>query len=463
VNQAQYDTAKNIILDLLGWGVEPDYLLDCGLSREIVYYTFSELNLRLPSNLDTTGLIPYSQMAGFFSADNRAIPRSLQAISSPVSNEFLATSLSGPILDRQSAPIDSSAQTQPQPPKISGSTATPPATLATFSTADLDDIEQQRRQELLARKAVLASRKTKQAVARIPPGLSVPTPSTGITTDVGMASVVPTETVDDFLKSINTAQTDGVATPEPSKAPATPPAEGKSRVQSEHLGHSSTLLLDGSLSKGNSPRDTAIDEKSARDSYHSTSSSLPLAFRRGLKRPVAADFVDLEQSTRNGYPNGGSQSQPNLMQRRRTAAFASASGMRRCVIDVSDSEDDGDDTQPLSNGSMTEGMERASLALHTATPPLVTSGGSRSITPAALSEKEQEIKRMKELIKQREERGRLKRLASVRFLSIPWRSSLPDNVPTQDGCFKCVCAEWVEFCVRRGHSFGTSHAGGGVG
>ena len=38
--------AKTIILDLLGWGVPSEYLLRCGLARESIYYTFTELNLR---------------------------------------------------------------------------------------------------------------------------------------------------------------------------------------------------------------------------------------------------------------------------------------------------------------------------------------------------------------------------------------------------------------------------------
>ena len=59
VTLEQYTTAKDIVLDLLGWGVAPEYLVDCGFSREIVYYVFSELNLRLPSNFDATGILPY--------------------------------------------------------------------------------------------------------------------------------------------------------------------------------------------------------------------------------------------------------------------------------------------------------------------------------------------------------------------------------------------------------------------
>ena len=59
VTQKRYDTAKEVILDVLGYGVPPEYLIDCGLSREIIYYVFTELNLRLPNNLDTAGIPPY--------------------------------------------------------------------------------------------------------------------------------------------------------------------------------------------------------------------------------------------------------------------------------------------------------------------------------------------------------------------------------------------------------------------
>jgi hypothetical protein len=59
VTQKQYDTAKENILDILGYGVPPEYLIDCGLSREMIYYVFTELNLRLPSNLDIEGIPPY--------------------------------------------------------------------------------------------------------------------------------------------------------------------------------------------------------------------------------------------------------------------------------------------------------------------------------------------------------------------------------------------------------------------
>ena len=46
VTAQEFSEAKTIILDLLGWGVPSEYLLRCGLGRESIYYTFTELNLR---------------------------------------------------------------------------------------------------------------------------------------------------------------------------------------------------------------------------------------------------------------------------------------------------------------------------------------------------------------------------------------------------------------------------------
>ncbi|KAF8527588.1 hypothetical protein BU17DRAFT_81792 [Hysterangium stoloniferum] len=46
VTTQDFPEAKLIILDLLGWGVPSEYLLGCGLTRESIYYAFTELNLR---------------------------------------------------------------------------------------------------------------------------------------------------------------------------------------------------------------------------------------------------------------------------------------------------------------------------------------------------------------------------------------------------------------------------------
>ncbi|KAI9457563.1 hypothetical protein HD554DRAFT_2317336 [Boletus coccyginus] len=52
MTKEELDRAKSLVLDLLGWGVTPEYLVDCGLSPGIVYRIFTDLRLRLPSNLD---------------------------------------------------------------------------------------------------------------------------------------------------------------------------------------------------------------------------------------------------------------------------------------------------------------------------------------------------------------------------------------------------------------------------
>ena len=104
--------------------------------------------------------------------------------------------------------------------------------------------------------------------------------------------------------------------------------------------------------------------------------------------------------------------------------------MRRCVIDLSDSEDDSSlgGTHKGTGGNYEYGFEElprlrpltpivvqaSPQAGGVGTPPIVTlaSGSVGNMSPAALIEKEQEIRRMRELIAQREQ-NRLKKLAMV--------------------------------------------------
>lgn len=51
VTPEQLDHAKTLVLDLLGWGVEPEYLVDSGVSSGAIFRIFSDLRLRLPTNL----------------------------------------------------------------------------------------------------------------------------------------------------------------------------------------------------------------------------------------------------------------------------------------------------------------------------------------------------------------------------------------------------------------------------
>ena len=45
------ERAKSVVLDLLGWGVSGEYLVECGVSSPAIHRIFTDLHLRLPANL----------------------------------------------------------------------------------------------------------------------------------------------------------------------------------------------------------------------------------------------------------------------------------------------------------------------------------------------------------------------------------------------------------------------------
>jgi hypothetical protein len=134
------------------------------------------------------------------------------------------------------------------------------------------------------------------------------------------------------------------------------------------------------------------------DSRRSSSTPQPTAPipRRGTKRPVAADF-DTEPVAKSYTPLGPSRTgsgtgfsngiayHPNPHVRRKlngaaTGGFASLNSARRCVIDVSDSEDDASEDEFPSRGPQPQGeLNNSALAL------------------------ELEIERMRKIIREREE------------------------------------------------------------
>ncbi|KAK2465365.1 hypothetical protein APHAL10511_002719 [Amanita phalloides] len=308
MTQPQYEIAKDIILDLLGWGVPPEFLVECGLSREIVFYVFVELNLRLPQNLDTAGLIPYTPDS--VAAAQKAAALSMEQESDPAS-------------PRTPIKADNGA--------------------SAISPNSLHDMEMQRKQELLARKrAVIASRKPKTAVCA---------------------------DVDSFLKSIT-----------PPSA-STPPSSASVPASDDAMDVDDIPGLGISYPPPTEALRPGIEKS---DSISSVNSSTSTASRRGTKRPVASDFVDLDTHPRM---NGSRYSYA----RKSAIDFGSVSnGNRRCVIDLSDSEEE------------TEGMLR---------PDDGGEQGSMDPTPgSSTSQLELEIQRMKELIAMKE-RERLKKLA----------------------------------------------------
>ena len=401
-------------------GVPPEYLVQCGLSRELIYFTFTELRLRLPTGFDTAGIPQYSpEFLG-----------SLFESQKPVGNLDVVDSV------RQQT-IQPTADKQVGIPSDSTS-ATP--TISISGSPSLHDIEQQRRRELLARKAVMASRKGKRLQTPAP---RTPSPqSTNASSantpfkDIEMATadITPAATVDDFLNSIGPTQptiqmppgsplsqskveSDGMDVDEipglggtwPSEEPNAPVAEPSPASVPTSAPSTSTLPPNTP-----NPTGTPTGPLSSGGSTPLLPDSGVVPQRRGTKRPVAADFVDAERShTHVYYPsfqNGQSQTYPSYA-KRKTGGFAGISSARRCVIDLSDSEDEeySEDTETLLQPPSLPPSRHGSFNSHfttngpfstTNTPPPT---GGNSIPGASLFEKELEIKRMREMIAQKEQ------------------------------------------------------------
>jgi len=431
-----------MILDLLGLGVPPDYLLQCGLSRELIYFAFTELRLRLPTGFDTAGIPQYS-------------PEFLESLFE--SHKSVEWPDAGSSVSRmQEQPIqwvDKPADTP------SGSTSATP-TIPVSGSPSLLDIEQQRRRELLARKAVIASRKGKQPHT---PALRTPSPqstnASSVNTpfkDVEMTSaeIAPAATVDDFLNSIGPNQSTTIH--ESLESPL-PVSDGMDVDEIPGLGgiwpseeltvsvveRPSAPIPSGSPTTSTLPVDT-LDSVGTPTGPPSSGESTPLLpetsiapQRRGAKRPVAADFVDAERSHMHSYypsfSNGQSQSYPSYGNRR-TGGFAGITNTRRCVIDLSDSEDEEypeeTDDQPQSrslppsrHGSFNSYFAANGQFSATNTPPPT---GGNSLSGATLLEKELEIKRMREMIAQKEQM-RLRKLVGVPIYGVPQPYSRADD------------------------------------
>ncbi|KAJ7069770.1 hypothetical protein C8F01DRAFT_1113918 [Mycena amicta] len=390
MNQEQYDTAKDIVLDLLGWGVPPHYLVDCNLSREIVYYVFTELNLRLPHNLDVTGLIQYTP-----------------AIVAKHSRPLLSTQTSARSITSAARPLHPSLPAKPLVGPAGSSHSSPPRTDAQ-PVSTLHDIERQRRQELLARKAVQASRKIKlpSDTSSTASSSHVPVDSSDVQDqDVEMSPAVATEAVDDFLKTIGekspTPEVD--IKPEPTDAMDIDdiPRVGDPTEDSPSNGATASISMTDQADPTQSPPQHNPASSSGELQTFDDRVQQRSSHRRGVKRPTAADFVDFDSGSRNGHHG------PVPPLKRKTASFASVSGHRKLVIDLSDSE--GGDDYAMQDVADTDNWEGGSGYLSPI--PGRAGFGTPPVAPASLVEKEEEIRKMRELIAQRE-KSRLQRAMS---------------------------------------------------
>jgi hypothetical protein len=540
----QYNAVKEHILDLLGWGVTPDYLVGHGISRRAIYYVFTELRLKLPDNFDTTGIIPFTP-----------VPISEK----PISEKSIPT---------EPASMRRAALEHPLPPKpkrrqaalsFTAPVALQPNTNTSTEVKNppmgpsLHIIEAQRRQELLARKAVLASLKKKKAkkieeaaVQEAPETPSAPSPSVDV--DEFLKSIeaippsLPPTPVSPTRSRLSVVGEGGVVLTPPSHArkdsstsvdmdvdddpgaipgfgvhkrpssdsqamsasnPETPISSGPesgalrggehqaasvSRSPSEAvtpvpMGETDAMPTPSSAttefdrSKPSTPDPASI----SLNSWATANALRPPSIQRASRkrpRPVAADFVD------DSVDIGGMRSEayipapPPPYVRRKLNPFANLSRPRKCVIEVSDTEEDDSDNGDGDGEERTRARDRgggsdgsgsggsgsgsvvndtrlsATTGINSATFPLTqlsnlplqaprpvrasvltqtvtisslastptgTSSGSPSIAgsaqpppvaPAALLEKEEQIRRMKEMIAQRE-RERLRKLAAA--------------------------------------------------
>ena len=312
-------------------------------------------------------------------------------------------------------------------------------------------MERQRKQELLARKAVQASRKRKEPMPPVPAESSTsPTTATSRGTDLSAGASASAVSVEDFLNSIGPPLYDGadskqdlMAENEPGDMDAYSP-EPAGVVERNSLPdddwsrpldrtsvppslEDASLPASASASEANfsferekgkipmwtnktarilenlparsrsdgilAPPSRGDDEYDSRRSSSTPQPNAPIP-RRGTKRPVAADF-DTDPVPKGYTPpvlsrtgsgaglNYGGGHHPNPHVRHRTngltaGGFASLNSARRCVIDVSDSEDEASEEE-LSSAIAQPTPRDSALAL------------------------ELEIERMRKMIREREE------------------------------------------------------------
>lgn len=486
----QFNVAKELILDLLGWGVSPEYVVDCGVTREAVFYTFTELNLRLPRNLDTTGLLPlpvrnsvvstFADSSAHLLQDGVTVPSSVHSPSEASSADPQKHSLNHPLPGK---PVGEASASSASP-----TSATAPTTRS-YAVQNLSDMEAQRKLELQARKAVLASRRKK------PIASSAINSTTSLTSSISSTimdgpivdepmPLAPTEAVDDFLKSMLATTTPTSHTPTARArtlsggvalgvASASPTSPATSAAIDVDLGNgvenslpqirpasvASESAVDNTISEAPivesgfsidsvvqtpassrssaevpPPRAPLSDRLStARGAFVSSTTAQTSNSRRGTKRPVAMDFVDAEYSKAGPSRTDTSMSAPPPFVRRKMGGFASLGWhlSRKCVIDLSDSEEEEQDETTNTKRAWGTKQSHTSLGRNvphdgltpkppprppTARPPSVgllpTKPASPAPSPVTLAEKEQQIRRMKEQIARREQE-RLKKLAEV--------------------------------------------------
>ncbi|KAG8832833.1 hypothetical protein FRC17_000587, partial [Serendipita sp. 399] len=134
----QFEKAKGLILDLLGYGMTPEDLIGVGLNRRLVVYCLRELKMRLPGNVAVDDIIPYGPPLEYQADQDptqRASPESVPEtfVETPAPT---AEVMSPPSPQQQPTPA-STPRTPPSPPTGSSKASVnpkPSAPVLTYET-----------------------------------------------------------------------------------------------------------------------------------------------------------------------------------------------------------------------------------------------------------------------------------------------------------------------------------------
>ncbi|CAE6423501.1 unnamed protein product [Rhizoctonia solani] len=450
------DEAKHLILDLLGLGVTPEYLVDCGVSPQCLAVCFYELNLRFPLNLDRRQI----KLPLFYDLDKhmKNSQRREQIIRQRDRGRELprpAPPVISTIMDKTELSLDDKAPS-PTPPDVGGKPldeSSPPSRLditeivdvhlsenvqsSPSKELDIASMEDQKRMELLARKAAMESINKKRAAK----SFTLSSNSSGqLDTPQSMEINDVESAVDALLASVRmnseSSNHSGVS--------SNKECEGRFASGEEQLSDydSDAMVEDELETRSPSPSDPEVDElmddtvfvdsqrnispdpipptpllvRSPKltltrvrfdDPDQIRSSSLPaqpapvavpVVARRS--RPIASDFID-QPPPRPASAFATGPERGALLKRKRSFVDP-AVWPKRIVIDLdsSDEEDDQDEAAPgFSSSSSKSNTDRAPS--RTASQDQTPANGQDQAAQMLL-EKELQIKAMMQRIKMRE-------------------------------------------------------------
>ncbi|KAG9128483.1 hypothetical protein FRC07_009706 [Ceratobasidium sp. 392] len=488
------DEAKRLILDLLGLGVTPEYLVDCGISSQCLAVCFYEMNLRFPLNLDRNQI----NLPSFYDIDkhmkasikrdravrqrdqDQAVEKLLNALPKG-SRSPVPQGLALPSLDRSasthkqkrgslpSPPVSLPAKPAAHPPKkdeLSYSTesiaAQPRADTRSPPTGPrASDVlaEDQKRMELLARKAAMDSITRKRAAK------SSPKPSSGDLEQLAQPSGIEQDVesaVDALLAAVRMnpvsmlSERDGMEkepySGERSKSfesdvdETLPDYDSDAMVEDEldtrstsvsdvgdNIPHSPASIFGARLSSSPAYSSPVVPEytplpqvppavPSPRTRFESLdrdipsssftpplAAAVPIAARKS--RPTASDFID--QTPPRPSSALTSESDRNTLLKRKRCFVDPQVWPRRLIIDLDSSDEEEQDevegrVQPsadAASASSSRGSVERTMSSGGSTRPSNDRG--RDMATQMLLEKELQIKAMMQKIKMRELKKKL--------------------------------------------------------